>query len=57
MNFTDDDRLDRNYYDIDLFRYPNEKNQPVNKWWKYLHWVMLLLLGASDYSIPKPWIL
>ena len=31
MNFTDDDGLDRNYYDIDFFGYPNEKNQPFNK--------------------------
>ena len=31
MNFTNDDRLDLTYYDIDFFGGPNEKNRPFDK--------------------------
>ena len=35
MNFTNGNRLNLTYYDIDFFRGPSEKNWSFNKWWEY----------------------
>ena len=35
MNFTDDNKLNLTYYDIDFLGGPSEKNWSFNKWWEY----------------------